>query len=73
MGFRELFYQTEQKRSGPTAYDSFAEKRIGSDSTVITLNYDLALERALIKAGKWDIGTGYGYTAFADRADNSRL
>jgi hypothetical protein len=68
MGFRELFYQTEQKRSGPTAYDSFAEKRIGSDSTVITLNYDLALERALIKAGRWDIGTGYGYTAFADRA-----
>jgi hypothetical protein len=67
MAFRELFYQTEQNRTGLTAYDSFAEKRIGPDSTVITLNYDLALERALIKAGKWDIGNGYGYTAFADR------
>jgi hypothetical protein len=28
----------------------------------------VALERALIKAGKWDIGTGYGFTAFRDRA-----
>lgn len=34
---------------------------------VITLNYDVALERALEKAGKWDVGTGYGFTAFLDR------
>jgi hypothetical protein len=65
---REFFYQTEQKRSEPTAYETFAAQRIERDSTVITFNYDVALERALIKAGKWDVGTGYGFTAFRDRA-----
>lgn len=64
---REFFYQTEQNRSGQTAYDSFAGQKIDSDSLVITLNYDVALERALAKAGKWDVGTGYGFTAFPDR------
>jgi hypothetical protein len=55
LALREFFYQTEQSRSGPTAYDSFAGQRIGADSLVITLNYDVALERALAKAGKWDV------------------
>jgi hypothetical protein len=62
---REFFYQKEQNRSGPTAYDRFAAHEIERDSLVITLNYDVALERALAKAGKWDVGTGYGFTAFA--------
>ena len=64
---REFFYQTEQNRSGQTAYDSFARQKLDPDSLVITLNYDVALERALAKAGKWDIGTGYGFTAFLER------
>ncbi|MCX6624051.1 MAG: SIR2 family protein, partial [Acidobacteria bacterium] len=63
---REFFYQIEQDRSGEVAYDGFA-REIDQDSVVITLNYDVALERALAKAGKWDIGTGYGFTTFADR------
>jgi hypothetical protein len=67
MALREFFHQAEQSRTGQTAYDSFAEQKIGSDSLVITLNYDVALERALANAGKWDIGTGYGFTAFAGR------
>ena len=41
---------------------------INPESLVITLNYDVALERALAKAGKWDIGTGYGFTAFSGRS-----
>jgi hypothetical protein len=65
---REFFYQTEQKRSEPTACEIFGARRIERDSTVITFNYDVALERALVRAGKWDIGTGYGFTAFWDRA-----
>lgn len=49
------------------AYDGFARK-IDRDSLVITLNNDVALERALAKTGKWDIGTGYGFTLFGNRA-----
>lgn len=58
---REFFYQTEEPRTEPNAYDSFAERKDGPDSSVITFNYDIALERALAKAGKWDIGDGYGF------------
>jgi hypothetical protein len=49
---REFFYQAERSRSGPTAYNSFAAQRIGPDSLVITLNYDVALERAARESGK---------------------
>jgi hypothetical protein len=68
LALREFFYQTEQNRSGPTAYDGFVGQKLAADALVITLNYDVALERALTKAGKWDVGTGYGFTAFPDRA-----
>jgi hypothetical protein len=64
---REFFYRIEHDRSGEVAYDGFARK-IDQDSLVITLNYDVALERALANAGKWDISTGYGFTTFAARA-----
>jgi hypothetical protein len=67
MALHEMFYDSEQKRSTPTAYDSFAE-RIMADSAVITFNYDVALERALARTGKWDVGTGYGYTFVPNRA-----
>jgi hypothetical protein len=59
--FREFFYQTEELRTEPNAYDIFAERKAGADSSVITFNYDIALERAMAKAGKWDIGNGYGF------------
>ena len=66
--YREFFYQTEEQRVGTNVYDNFATQRLGVDSTVITLNYDVALERALRNAEKWDIGDGYGFTAFPNRA-----
>jgi hypothetical protein len=65
--YREFFYQTEERRVGTNAYDSFATHRLAPESVVITLNYDVALERALRNAGKWDIGDGYGFTAFPNR------
>ena len=71
--FREFFYQIEQNRSEPTAYDSFASQRITPESTVITFNYDVALERSLAKAGKWDVGTGYGYTFFQGRTSSPTI
>ncbi len=65
--FREFFYQTEELRTEPNSYDSFAERKAGPDSGVITFNYDIALERALGKSGKWDIGNGYGFPFLHDR------
>jgi SIR2-like domain len=67
MALREFFYQAEQNRTDPTAYDSFAARKVDANSLLITLNYDVALERALAKAGKWDVGTGYDFNAFAGR------
>src|SRR5580704_4317747 len=64
--FREYFHEIETNCNGEIAYDSFA-RRIDPASLIITLNYDVALERSLAKAGKWDIGTGYGFTAFTGR------
>lgn len=61
--FREYFYEIETRRSGEIAYDWFACK-IDANALVITFNYDVALECALVRAGKWDIGTGYGFTQF---------
>jgi hypothetical protein len=65
--YREFFYITEERRVGANAYDNFAGHRLAPDSTIITLNYDVALERALKNDGKWDIGDGYGFAAFPNR------
>jgi len=67
LAFREFFYQTEELRTTPNAYDSFAERKARPDSSVISFNYDIALERALAKAGKWDIGNGYWFPFLPDR------
>jgi hypothetical protein len=71
--FREYFYEIEQKRTGWNAYDAFAERKAGADSSIITFNYDVALERSLATAGKWDVGNGYGYQFFLDRPTATML
>jgi hypothetical protein len=49
-------------RSTPAPlYDGLASVLRPGDS-VITFNYDLAVERALHTAGLWDIKTGYGFS-----------
>lgn len=65
--FREFFYQIEQKPSARSAYDCFAEKKCDTSALVVTLNYDVVLERALLKAGRWDVGDGYGFQFLPDR------
>jgi hypothetical protein len=65
--FREFFYQVEELRTKANAYDDFAERKACPDSSVITFNYDIALERALAKARMWDIGNGYGFQFLPDR------
>lgn len=64
--FREMFYVIEENRVGENAYDKLASA-VDAGSAFITFNYDVALERALAKAQKWDVSTGYGFSAFADR------
>jgi hypothetical protein len=64
---REYFYEIEDKRIGVSGYHSFATRKVSADSSIMTFNYDVALERALATAGKWDVGTGYGYIAVPDR------
>jgi hypothetical protein len=59
--FREYFYDIEEKQKRRHAYDDFADRKAGRDCSVITFNYDVALERSLARAGKWDVGDGYGY------------
>jgi hypothetical protein len=66
LAFREMFYSIEESRCGANAYDKLA-CAVDAGSGFITFNYDVALERALAKAGKWDIGDGYWFTAFPDR------
>lgn len=51
----------------PNAYDIFAERTAGPDSSIITFNYDVSLEHALAKSGKWDIGNGYGFPLLPGR------
>lgn len=44
-----------------TAYRYFADKCIQLGDTIINFNYDVSLERELKRAGKWEIGNGYGF------------
>ncbi len=69
---REWFCQTEELRTQPNAYDAFV-RRVMPGSTMITFNYDVALERALAKVGKWDIGKGYGFTFLPDRPSSTTV
>jgi hypothetical protein len=65
--FHEFFYRTEESRRGLNAYNAFAEHRAGTECSIITFNYDIALERALARAGIWDIGDGYGFQFLPNR------
>jgi hypothetical protein len=49
-------------RSQPAElYRVFSENVLAPRDTVITFNYDLALDREMKRAGKWNIGNGYGF------------
>lgn len=49
-------------RSSPAElYKAFADQVLTPADTVITFNYDLALDREMKRSGKWSIGNGYGF------------
>jgi hypothetical protein len=70
--FREMFYSIEENRCGENAYDSLA-RAADAGSGFITFNYDVALERALAQAAKWDVAGGYWFNAFSDRKSSSSI
>lgn len=45
------------------AYERFAANIVRSGDTVITFNYDIALDSKLQQCGKWSVGDGYGFRA----------
>jgi hypothetical protein len=42
-------------------YDKFASEVLNPGDAIITFNYDVALDRALKRSGKWTIRDGYGF------------
>jgi hypothetical protein len=50
-------------RSHPAeVYETFAKNVLTPGDAMITFNYDIALESALMRSGKWSVGNGYGFT-----------
>ena len=56
---RAWFLELQPKRSD--VYDAFAQRVMCAGDTVISFNYDLALEMALRSSRKWEIKDGYGF------------
>lgn len=50
-------------------HEIFAKEVLSDESTVISFNWDILLEEALYKTGKWCYGDGYGFKprAFIDK------
>jgi hypothetical protein len=49
-------------RENPTyAYQEFVSKIVQPGDCIITFNYDVSLDRELRRAGKWQVGDGYGF------------
>jgi hypothetical protein len=58
-GLRSWF--CEIRGSGAPAYCQFATDIVQSGDCIISFNYDVSLDRELHRAGKWEIGDGYGF------------
>jgi len=67
----EFFRSLRQQPAGH--YERLARERIQPGDVVITLNYDLALERELRRAGLWEIGDGYGFSLGIDGIPRSQV
>jgi hypothetical protein len=57
---REWFAEIHQNNHA-AAYREFAERIVQPGDSVITFNYDVALDAKLREARKWEIGDGYGF------------
>lgn len=53
---------SEIRDSEATAYRDFARHVVQPGDCVVTFNYDVSLDRELVRNGKWNVGDGYGFT-----------
>ncbi|MGO8935297.1 MAG: hypothetical protein ACLQDA_16455 [Terracidiphilus sp.] len=60
-----LWFREIHDRPAPL-YAEFSQRIVNPGDTVITFNYDDSLERELKRAGKWDVGRGYGFPLSAE-------
>jgi hypothetical protein len=67
----EFFRSLRQKPAD--LYERLVRERIQPGDVVITLNYDLALERELKRAGLWEISDGYGFPMGIDAIPHSAV
>jgi hypothetical protein len=66
------FFRSLRKKPADL-YERLARERIQPGDVVITLNYDVALERELKRARLWEIGDGYGFPMGIDAIPQSRV
>jgi len=57
----QQFFDELRPHAKPDTYRRFAQKVVTSGDCVITFNYDVSIERELKRAGKWEVGDGYGF------------
>jgi len=58
-GLRTWFSQI--RISGAPAYRTFANDIVEPGDCIVTFNYDVSLDHELRRAGKWEVGNGYGF------------
>ena len=68
LALQERFAEIGKNPAG--AYEQFCADVVQDGDCIITFNYDVSLERELRKAGKWDVGDGYGF-AIGDHGEKS--
>jgi hypothetical protein len=68
---REFFWSLRSE--GAPGYSAFAKNRLLPEDVILTFNYDLALERQLKLAGKWEVWDGYGFTMGGKIAPSSKI
>jgi hypothetical protein len=68
--FHDLRHNTSLARD---LYYALAQERIKPEDTVVTFNYDLACERALHRAGLWEVSDGYGFDLGVEWIPSSKV
>ena len=70
----EYFRSLRQKPiQGPDLYETLAREKVHGDDAILTFNYDLACERALKRAGLWEVSNGYGFELDLDSIPPSKV
>jgi hypothetical protein len=67
------YFDAVRKVKSAEAYECLAENHIHTGDVIITFNYDVSLDRELRKAGKWEIGNGYGFDICRNLTPDSRV